>query len=254
MKVWNMDILIVEDEVPAQKHLIESLKTINPEINVLQVLDTVSGTVEYLDNGQVPDFILMDIHLADGISFEIFKRTIVGCPVIFVTAYDTYWLKAFENNGIDYLLKPLQIEDLQRALLKYKNLSKHLFDVQKIKGLQSEPTLTNVQRLITQKGNESLVVHINEVAYLFTEHKLVFVIEQNGNRSVLDESLSSIEQKLPSSFFRINRKYVVNIKAIKKFKTLEKSRLEIILEPPVKELVIVSQENSRKFKDWVSGG
>lgn len=247
-----MNILIIEDEKPALLKLISQLKKIDSGINIVQTLGSVKESMQWLQNHPHPDLILLDIQLSDGLSLEIFKKVNIGCPVIFTTAYDDYILDAFTYNGIDYLLKPVKKEKLERALLKYKNLRTHF--IGDIAGLIEQFNGTqNIykKRIIARKGTDFITIETDQIAYFISEHKLVFVTDKSGNRFLTDKTLSDFEAFLnPHDFFRLNRKYLAHIQAIKKFSSYDKGRVKIELEPPVKDIVLVSQEKAADFKDW----
>jgi len=196
----------------------------------------------------------MDIQLSDGLSFHILKDNQVNCPVIFTTAYDKYLIDAFEYNCIDYLLKPIDQAKLASALHKYKNLQHHFINNYSsiIDYLQS--SRKNKSRIIVKKGIEFLSLKLEDVVYFFTEHKLVFAVDKD-NRKFLCEtgSLSDVEEIVDEkTFFRANRKFVVNANYITKFRSIDKSKISVELVLPLNEEIIVSQENAAAFKKWMS--
>ena len=249
-----MKIFIIEDEPPALENLKMCIKNIGNNIEITGTAGSVAQSLNWLSNNSAPDLILMDIQLSDGLSFHIFKEDTIKCPVIFITAYDKYMIEAFEYNCIDYLLKPVHPNRLASALNKYKNLQQHfihnyssLFDY-----LQSSKK--NKSRIIVKKGTEFLSLKLEDIVYFFTEHKLVFAVDKD-NRKFLCEtnSLADIEEMLDEKkFFRANRKYIVNADFISKFKSIDKSKINIELGLPLNEEVIVSQENAAAFKKWIS--
>ena len=244
-----MKVYVAEDEIPARKALIEALELANPAIEVQGEAGTVQKVIEDLHQLK-PDLIFLDIQLSDGNSFRLFESVHITCPIIFVTAFDQYLIKALQHNSIDYLLKPLKQNQLERALQKYRQLQQH-FNAN-IQQLLAEivPTENNLKRLVVKKGLNFFTLKTEEVAYFYSEHKVTFVVNFEGQKFIYDEPLSELEKKL-SSFFRLNRKYLSNIDAVKSFRTLEKGKLTVELTPSVSEEVIVSQEKASIFKDWL---
>jgi two-component system LytT family response regulator len=249
-----MKIFLIEDEVPALENLKMCLSAIENNIDIAGTASSVSQSLNWLRNNKLPDLILMDIQLSDGLSFHILKDNQVNCPVIFTTAYDKYLIDAFEYNCIDYLLKPIDQAKLASALHKYKNLQHHFINNYSsiIDYLQS--SRKNKSRIIVKKGIEFLSLKLEDVVYFFTEHKLVFAVDKD-NRKFLCEtgSLSDVEEIVDEkTFFRANRKFVVNANYITKFRSIDKSKISVELVLPLNEEIIVSQENAAAFKKWMS--
>lgn len=248
-----MKVLIIEDELLAQQKLEAMLHQLNAEITVLAKLGSVKDTIQWLSKNQKPDLAFVDIQLSDDHSFEIFKRFPVQFPVIFTTAYDKYLLESFEFNAIDYLLKPITEEKLMRALEKVKWLEQHFLQENIMKLIQHERKPSGPSRIIAKKGTEFIALNIDDVAYFYTEHKIVFVKDFEGRQMIVDDNLSDLEHQLDKQkFFRINRKYLSNIKAIEKFKP-DNGKIRVFLTPEMKEEIHVSKENAPLFRDWISG-
>lgn len=247
-----MNILIIEDERPAAERLIAMVKEFDPEIRIAATLRSVKESLVWLSRHPEPDCILADIQLNDGLSLEIFEHHPVASPLIFTTAYDEYLLKAFAFNSIDYLLKPINKEKLFHALQKYRSLKQHFsVDLGSLAGHIRNKTPIN-DRLVVKKGTDFTAIRMEQVAYFYSEHKITFLIDTQGSRYIVDKPLSEIEITLdPSRFFRINRKFLANIDAVARFRPFEKGKVLVDLHPPVKEEVIVSQENASSFKVWV---
>jgi len=248
-----MRILIIEDEKPAAEKLKKSIQKIDPAISVEATLGSVKETIAWLQKNNAPELIFMDIELSDGLSFKIFDEVPVNCPVIFTTAYDEYWQEAFEHNSIDYLLKPIKQEKLEAAMKKYEQLKKYFTNnfQQLMHWQQQTKQIAYKKRFLVKKGNDYITIKTEDIAYFYATHKLVCMVEKEGQKFILDKSLSDLEKELePSLFYRINRKYLVNIGAIKKIKAYPKSKLQIELNPPVAEEIIISQENTAAFKEW----
>ena len=249
-----MKIFIIEDEIPALENLKMCLAGIENNIEITGTAVSVSQSLNWLRNNQMPDIILMDIQLSDGLSFHILKEDNIKCSVIFITAYDKYMVDVFEYNCIDYLLKPVEANKLANALNKYKNLQHHFINNYSSIIDYLQTTKKNKSRIIVKKGTEFLSLKLEDVVYFFTEHKLVFAVDKD-NRKFLCEtnSLSDIEEILDGkTFFRANRKYIVNANYITKFKSIDKSKISIELLLSLNEEIIVSQENAAAFKKWMS--
>jgi DNA-binding LytR/AlgR family response regulator len=248
-----MNVIIIEDELLAQQKLEAMLNQLDPQITILAKLGSVKETIQWLAVNQKPDLAFVDIQLSDDHSFEIFKRVPVTFPVIFTTAYDKYLLESFEFNAIDYLLKPITEEKLKRALEKVKWLERHFLQDNILKLIRQEKQPTGLHRVIARKGTEFVALNIEDVAYFYTEHKIVFVRDFEGRQMIVDENLTDLEGQLDkNNFFRINRKYLSNLKAIEKFKP-DNGKIRIFLTPEMKEEIHVSKENAPLFRDWISG-
>ncbi|MBI2427683.1 MAG: response regulator transcription factor [Ignavibacteriales bacterium] len=247
-----MKILIIEDEEPASERIIAMVREFDPSIHILGTLQSVQESLEWLRHHASPDLIIVDIQLNDGLSLEIFKTNPVPSPLIFTTAYDEYLMKAFEFNSIDYLLKPIQKEKLHNALTKYLRLKQHFADnlVALFEQLQKRTT-TPPNRLVVKRGTDFVSLKTDDVAYFYTEHKIVFLIGNDGKRYIIDKPLAELENELDKNFFRVNRKYLVHINAVVRFKPHEKGKALVDLTPAVNEEVIVSQENASAFKRWI---
>ena len=247
-----MRIVIIEDEKPAAEKLKKALLKQDADLNVEAVLDSIATTEQWFAVNAMPDLLFMDIELSDGLSFQLLDRVAITCPIIFCTAYDEYWQEAFEHNGIDYLLKPVSDNKLQQALNKYETLKKYFAqNLQQL--LQSQQQATGYKkRFLVKRGSDYVSVKTEDVAYFYATHKLVCMVDQRSQKFILDQSLADLEKETdPSIFYRVNRKYLVNIASIQKIKTYPKSKLELELQPAAPEEVIVSQENTAAFKEWM---
>jgi two-component system LytT family response regulator len=249
-----MKVLIVEDEKPAAEKLQHALNKSNNEIEVLSVLTSVRETITWLNDHPAPQLIFLDIQVADGLSFKIFEHKTVSCPVIFVTAYDEYWQNSFEYNGIDYLLKPVRQEKLDAALNKYKKLKEYFSADYKQLLHHRDPDNKGEykKRLLVKKGLDYYSLRTEEIAYFFAAHKVVFLVDNHGQKFILDKSLSEIEKEIdPRLFYRVNRKYLVNMNAISRIKSYPKSKLLLELMPTLEEEILISPENAGAFKSWL---
>lgn len=248
-----MKILIVEDEIPASNRLISLIKEQEPTWEIVAVRDEILNTVAWLQANPAPDLIFMDIHLADGFSFAIFDEVEITSKVIFVTAYDQYALKAFDVNGLDYLLKPIKVHELARSIARFKEqMLPQELDVSKISELFLQKERTFKERFLVKSGEELNFVRVSEVAHIISEASYSFLVTKSGNRYILDRTLEQIEADLnPDSFFRINRKQIIGIESIQKIAPHINNRLRIELSPPEKEESIVSRNRVALFKNWL---
>lgn len=249
-----MKVIIIEDEKPAAEKLLKAIRVTDSSIEVQAVLNSVRTAVEWLQQNAMPDLLFMDIELSDGLSFKIFDKINLTSPVIFCTAFDEYWQEAFEHNSIDYLLKPIKQEKLETALNKYDKLRQHFAPrIQQLQQWQQQPAGNGYKkRFLVKRGTDYVSIKTEEIAYFYATHKLVCMIDNKGQKFILDQSLAEIEKQLdPSQFYRVNRKYLMNLSAIKKIKTYPKSKLQLEADPPVNEEIIISQENVSAFKEWM---
>ena len=246
-----MKVLIIEDELPAREKLKSMLVAIDSSIDVVATTGSVKDTVEWLDNHENPDLAFVDIQLSDSHSFDIFKQRQIKFPVVFTTAYDKYVLASFDYNSIDYLLKPITDKKLRKTLAKIKVLENN-FSNNNIAKAWSQINQTVYQRILCKKVNDFIPLEINNIAYFFTEHRIVFAIDKQGQRLMVDKTLTALSDQMPADiFFRINRKYLCSYQAIEKFKS-EKGKIRVVLNPNSREAVYVSKENAPLFRKWVS--
>jgi DNA-binding LytR/AlgR family response regulator len=252
-----MRIFIIEDEQPAAERIRKMVLELLPEAIIPEIPVSISSAVRWLKTNPAPDLILMDIHLSDGPSFEIFNEVQVASPIIFVTAYDQYALDAFKLNSIDYLLKPVKKEELQRSIEKYRQLTNYNTAQisELLKQMGSNKSSKELQkRIIIRYGDTIKMVEIADVAYFYTEDKINFLCTKDNLRYPIDQNLDELESIIdPSIFFRINRQFIVNISAIDKMLAWSKSRVKIILKPSTEIETIVSTERSPHFKEWLTG-
>lgn len=249
-----MNILIIEDELPARAKLEEMLKKLWPGINVVAKLGSVKESLEWLGQNGSPDLAFVDIQLSDDHSFEIFRKHPLQCPVIFTTAFDKYILESFEFNSIDYVLKPITEEKLKRSLEKVRKLERHFLQGNILKLINHHAPSASLTRIVARKGAEFVAMDTNDIAYLYTEHKIVFVKDFTGRQLLIDKNLGELEASLDKTkFFRINRKYIANMKAIERFKP-DNGKIQVYLKPETKEEVHVSKETAPEFRIWIGVG
>jgi DNA-binding LytR/AlgR family response regulator len=250
-----MNVIIVEDEIPAATRLSKLVKAIDTDITILEKIDSVETAIKYFSKNHEADLIFMDIQLADGISFDIFNAISISTPVIFTTAFDQYTLKAFKLNSVDYLLKPIDEKELQQAIQKYKDLfiRKEQYTSDKIlKALQQINGTKYKERLLIKKGQQLSYLKTEILSHCFADGKLCFAIDNNGTKFLLENNLTILETQLnPDKFFRINRHLLVNIEAVKKVHTWLGGRLKLELHPATEADSIVSRERVNGFKEWL---
>jgi DNA-binding LytR/AlgR family response regulator len=251
-----MNLLIIEDEPASAQRLKKLAEELEPGIVLLDILDSISSTIVWLNTHSKPDLILSDIHLADGLSFEIFKQVPISCPVIFTTAYDQYAIQAFKVNGIDYLLKPIKKTELADAFSKFKKMQPGTpqIDLTQLAVLLGKQDKDYLKRLVIRLGQQIKVVEIKDVAYFYIDEKIVFGVTFNKDRYPMDLSLDQLEKQLdPERFFRINRAFIVSLESIETMITYSKARIKIKLKPPCEVESITSTERSAEFRDWLRG-
>jgi DNA-binding LytR/AlgR family response regulator len=250
-----MRVIIIEDETPAANRLAKLLQSCNDTIDVVQKLDSVATSVQYFQTVGVADLIFMDIQLADGVSFDIFSQVIIKAPVIFTTAFDTYTLKAFKVNSIDYLLKPIDETELKNSLEKYKQLyeKKETNYSEKMLHLMEEMNKVKYkERLLIKRGQQLSYLKTILTAYCYADGKLCYAVDFNGNKFLLETNLSQLEEQLPPNYFyRINRHLLVNIDAVKKVHIWLGGRLKLDIIPISTAETIVSRERVNGFKEWL---
>ncbi|MCB0668749.1 MAG: response regulator transcription factor [Saprospiraceae bacterium] len=248
-----MKVLIVEDEKLAQQHLQEILTDLDTSISVSACLDSVTATIEFLNLNKV-DLIFLDIHLADDVSFKIFDQIEVSTPIIFTTAYDKYAIRAFKLNSIAYILKPIIAGEVKDALEKYKSLYTNIPDWSRIREMIIQPAHDAFQsRFLVKKGDHLASVKVEDIAYFEGEDRYVYLVRKDGQRFFIDEKLNSLEGQLdPQWFFRLNRSFICHYDSIDQILAVSKSRVKVSLIPNARREIIVSTENTRSFKEWLS--
>ena len=255
-----MNIIIIEDEKPAARLLQRKVEKLGFAVN--QMLHSVEEAINWFSNNAQPDLIFLDIQLSDGLSFEIFEHfDKVGTPlqsaIIFTTAYDEYALRAFKLNSIDYLLKPIDEDELEVAISKFKNQfqknSIATLDFEAIKRMLVNPVQKEYkERFSVKVGNQIKVISIDEVECFYSENKGTYLHTLDNRDYLVDSSLEVVESELkPKDFFRINRKFIVPLKAIREIQMHTNSRLKLILPTYKADEVIVARERVNEFKDWI---
>jgi len=250
-------ILIIEDEKPAAEWLRQLILKFNSQITILAIIDSVSGAVEWFQQNPTPDLVFMDIQLADGLSFEIFERTKVLCPVIFTTAYEEYAIKAFKVNSVDYLLKPIAYSELETAFQKFG---------ERVQSTQSTPSVTiellnKVKEMLRKQFKTRFVIKVGEhlksitvedILFFYSLEKATYLCTADFKTYLVDYSLDRISEMIDEHrFFRINRKYILSNQSIADIVFYSNSRLKIKLKKPGEESIIVSRDKVSAFKEWL---
>jgi two-component system, LytTR family, response regulator LytT len=254
-----MKILIVEDEELAVKKLQKTLLSIDRMVEVVGVTDSIKSTVDFLKQNSAPDLILMDIELADGQSFEVFNMVPVKNPVIFITSYDEYALKAFKVNSVDYLLKPVQKDELEAALNKYKELNvadsnKSSSDINNlIKELQNKLQPKEYRKRFLVKQAQKLVsIEVEDIAYFYSDGRLNFFKTRDNKKFVVDYTMDELSDMLdPEKYFRISRSFYVSVDSIDQIHDYFGNRLLLNLTPALDKEALVSREKVMDFKKWM---
>ena len=257
-----MKLLLIEDEELAVKKIQKTLMALDPNLEIVGTTDSIASSVEWLQNNPKPDLILMDIELADGQSFEIFNRFEVTSPVIFTTSYDEYALKAFKVNSIDYLLKPIQKDDLELALEKFKKLKNSYASATDgsvnvnaiMKQLQSKlyPNQDFRKRFLVKHAQKLVSIDIEQIAYFYSDDRLNFFKTFDDKKYLVEYKIDEIEEMVnPSQFFRISRSYIVSIKSIDQINYYFGNRLILGLKPKNEKEAFVSREKVSDFKVWM---
>lgn len=246
-----MKVLIIEDEMPAFNRLSKLIQEVVPVADILPQLDSVNAARKWFSEHLLPEVVFMDIHLADGSAFDLLESLKLDCPIIFTTAYDQYAIDAFKVSSIDYLLKPVKREDLQKAFLKLKQF-RHIFEQTVRKAPEEKPEFK--KRFVIRYGEHIKTLNVEEIAYFYSENRATFARNHDGRNLPIDYNLDTLEDLLdPSRFFRINRQYLISLDAIAEMKTYSKARVIVTLKPQTQEQPVVSSERSAYFKQWLAG-
>jgi DNA-binding LytR/AlgR family response regulator len=248
-----INAIIIEDERPALENLLATLSAVAEDVQVVARLSSVRESIEYLTQQPPVDLIFSDVQLGDGLSFEIFNQSEIRTPVIFITGYDEFMLNAFEYNGIDYLLKPVEHDSLRKALNKYRMLEKHFTNHHSMNNLLQYLGNHKKKRMIVKKGMENISLRLEDIVLFYTENKIVYVIDRWNKKYLADKNLSELENELDDAiFFRANRQYIININFVRGFKSYEKVKLMVDLTlPDLNHCIIVSQEMAPQFREWM---
>lgn len=245
--------LIIEDEKPSARRLQRMLE--KEDLEVLGQLHSVEEAIDWFQKNSHPELIFLDIQLSDGLSFEIFEKLEIKSAIIFTTAYDEYALKAFKLNSVDYLMKPIDEEELQAALEKYKrNRSprREAFDISQIRAFLNGTSTEYKKRFTIQVGQHLKLINAEEIGCFFSENKGTYLHSDNGRSYLMDTSLDKLEPELdPKEFFRVNRQFIVRLGNIADIVTYSSQRLEVRLQAYKEQQIIVSRERVKAFKEWL---
>jgi DNA-binding LytR/AlgR family response regulator len=250
-----MNVIIIEDEKPSARRLQRMLAKVKVQAETM--LHSVEEAIDWFQNNAHPDLIFLDIQLSDGLSFEIFETVTVNSAIIFTTAYDEYALQAFKLNSIDYLLKPIDEEDLVQAVAKYKERTPKPQAVnvsfEDIKKLLVNPIEREYKKRFTVKVGQHLkMINVDDIECIFSENKGTYAATKEGRNYLLDTTLDQLDNELPpETFYRISRKFYVNINAIKDIISYTNSRLQVKLHKYTEQDIIVARERVKGFKQWL---
>ncbi len=251
-----LNVIIIEDEKPAMELLSDILASLPATIFVKAKLNSVKESIAYFSKKAEADLIFSDVQLNDGLAFDIFAHTGVDVPVIFITGYDNYIMRAFETNGIDYLLKPLDKKNIEKSIARYDSLKSHFTNTRMnmpLRNLEDFLYKRKRKRLVVKSGLENISLLLENIALLYTVDKVVYVVDRFSKKYLSDKTLTELEEELDSdTFFRANRQYIINIGFVTCFKPYEKVKLlvEVTLSN-VSHSIIISQESAPKFRKWM---
>lgn len=249
-----MKAIIIEDEKLNSDHLMALLKRIDASIEIVDVIDTVKKSIALFQKGIQVDLLFVDIHLADGLSFDIFKKVEIHTPVIFTTAYDEYAIKAFKLNSVDYLLKPVALEELKQAIDKFRklNVSQQSISIEKLLEAYSHSNKSYKNRFMVKMGETINSIKVEQIAHFIAEDKITLLVTSENKRYPIDYTLDELEQLLePKLFFRINRKVIINLEQAQKSHVYFNGRLKINSSILLDESAVVSRERVNDFKLWL---
>ena len=251
-----LNVVIIEDEKLTALDLVNTLKKIDPDIEVKAILSTVEEAVDYLKSNPSPDLLFSDIQLPDGLSFEIFGQVSLQVPVIFCTAYDQYALKAFEVNGIDYLLKPFSKDSVSKAIDKYHLLKGHdqnQSDVfERLMNMLGQKSIRQTSSIIVYQGDKIIPIEIESIALFYLEDNYVFAYTFDQKRHIVSQTLDELENLCGTSFFRVNRQYLVNRKAIKDAARYLNRKILVHLNFAFPNQILVGKLKTSFFLEWLA--
>lgn len=253
----KLRIVIIEDEKHTAKDLAATIHTIDKEIEILPFLHSVEEAIFFLSQKPEVDLIFSDIDLGDGLSFDVFSATEVYTPIIFCTAYQEYMLRAFKSYGIEYILKPFSQKDIEQALLKFLALKKNFNQDSRLLDKQNEFVLSQTLKkdiaILANKGDKIVPIDSNDIAYVVIENEICVLYTFSKNRYHLSEKLETLEQRLPPSFFRVNRQILINRKAVVSVSRHFNQKLRINPSVPYHEEILVGKLKVTAFLTWLSG-
>ncbi|MFC0876120.1 LytR/AlgR family response regulator transcription factor [Saccharicrinis sp. FJH2] len=250
-----MNVLIFEDEIHSANMLVKLLEQYDPEIRIVDIIGSVENGIHWFKSHPFPDLIFQDIRLSDGDCFSIYEAVQVPTPVIFTTAYSSYAIQSFRVNNIDYLLKPYDFKDLKKAIDKFKAVKAYHMPVENkiLREILEERKAIPRQRILVKTGDNFKTVRCSDLVCFYSEDGLTFALTPENRRLIVDETLSTLEDQLNAAqFFRISRKFIVNIDHIIKITQWFNNRLKLQLSANLDEDILVSRERVTKFKQWLN--
>lgn len=250
-----MNVVIIEEDKKIADNISFLVSKTDSLIKVLAVLKSVQESISFFrNNKEVIDLVFTDINLPDGLSFSIFKAVPFPTPIVFITSFDEFMMNALEHNGIDYILKPIKEEDIKRSLTKYKKLQKHFLNNSAINNFIEYLNANKKTRFIVKWGSDNIALPANDIALFYTKNKVVYAIDKNSKKYIIDKTMSELENELDKKkFFRVNRQFIVSINYIKGFSTYERVKLELeLVLPEFYEPIIISQDTASVFKLWMA--
>ncbi|MDE3250650.1 MAG: response regulator transcription factor [Bacteroidota bacterium] len=248
-----MHLLIIEDEENAIERLEKIIAEIAPDKRIVGKCTSIEQTLQWLKEHPRPDLILSDVQLSDGLSFEIFQQLDAQIPVIFVSAYDQFAVEAFKVHGLHYLLKPVKKNELTETMARY-DLNQSRINATTEPAAAGTPEKTYQERFILHVGSQMKLIHDHEIAFIYTENKVVFIVTFTGQKYLMDMTLEALEKVLkPAVFFRINRQCIIALKSIVKMSPASKQRISLRLQPPAPFETITSFERTPQFRKWLLG-
>lgn len=250
-----MKVLLIEDEIAAGRRLRKMITELKKDIEIIDILDSVKAAVKWFKSNSQPDLVFMDVHLADGECFEIFKQVEINCPIIFTTAYDEYAVRAFDVNAIAYMMKPVKTAELEAALRKYQKLKSTASsaDYEKLLETLSAKNGSYQKRLLLKVGQTIRAIEMSDISYFYTHDKIITIVTSENRKYPADYTLDQLEKMLdPKLFFRINRQFIVSSKAIREMYVISKSRVKLNLHPAIDAETAVSSERVSHFKKWLT--
>lgn len=251
-----MNVVIIEDEPYAVDRLQLQLKEICPEARVVKTLDSISGAISFFKSNPANlDLLFLDVELADGVSFEIFKEVNLNIPIIFTTAYDAYAIQAFDLNSKHYLLKPVQTKDLKKAIEKYEQIEKSTnIDLIAIRELITNRSSNYRSHFLGKYGNKLVHKATSDIAYFFSEDKMVYMVDSSKKKYLIDYTLDALDSQMLDShkFFRVSRRFIVNIESVEVLQKYFNQRLQLMLDIGQEHEIVVSREKVSDFKMWLN--
>jgi len=249
-----MNVLIFEDEKHTANRLAKLLDEIDGAIQILKVIGSVKEGIEWFRVNEMPDLIFQDIILSDGNCFDIFEAVEITAPVIFTTAFSEYALRSFRVNSIDYIVKPYDKKDIEKALAKFKKMKGAFTPPEKklLKEILNRNTVTPKRRFLIKSGDNYNILNSSDISYFISEESVTFAVLFSGKKHIVDYTITELSKLMDQEiFFQISRKVIIHIESVAKISAWFKSRLKLRLNPPAEEDIIVSRERVKDFKEWL---